>query len=77
MPFAVALLNAKWLPSGLHTAKLSFGFGGKWTGIPVPSGIFRSSSELLNVALCRPFVFGLMRIPAMRSIGSASSAIGG
>jgi len=43
----------------------------------VPSGIRRRLSAVLKVLLCSPLVFGLMPMPANRSIGSASSAIGG
>ena len=47
------------------------------TGINPPGKLPLTLVELLNVVLCSPLVFGLMRIPAMRSIGCASSAIGG
>ena len=62
-------VKAKCAPSGLQRPPLSLGFGGRSTLISVPSGSLRSVSELLKVVLCRPFVFGLMRWPASRSIG--------
>ena len=77
IPAAVVLVNAKCAPSGLHRPALSFGLGGSSTLISVPSGILRSTSELLKVVLWRPLVFGLIRCPASRSMGCASSAMGG
>ena len=77
MPAAVVLVNAKRVPSGLQRPPLSFAPGGVSTLISVPSGSFRIVRELLNVALCRPFVLGLIRWPASRSIGCDTSEIGG
>ncbi len=77
IPFSVELVKTKCLPSGLQRAVLILGLGGRATLISAPSGILRRVRELLKVALCRPLVSGLMRMPARRRIGMASSAIGG
>ena len=77
MPAAVELVKTKRLPSGLHGPISSFGFGGSAILISVPSGILRSSRFDWKVVLCSPLVFGLMRIPASRNMGSDSSAMGG
>ena len=77
MPLSVVLVKAKWFPSGLQRPVLSFGFGGNATLTSVPSGTLRRVRALLKVALCSPLVIGLMRMPASRRMGCASSAIGG
>ncbi len=77
MPLAVAFVNAKCALSGLQCPALNFGFGGSSTFVSVPSGILRMVRALLKVTLCRPFVRGLMRCPASRSIGCESSAMDG
>jgi hypothetical protein len=77
IPFGVVLVNAKWDASGLHIPRLSLGFCGRSNLTSAPSGILRNVIEELNVVLCRPLVLGLMRMPAMRNMGCASSAIGG
>src|SRR5205085_10441753 len=77
IPAAVAFVNTNCFPSGLQCGVVSLGFAGNSTLMGVPSGTLRSSSEDSNVVLWSPLVLGLMRKPASRSMGSASSAMGG
>ena len=65
------------VPSELQGPMPNFEFGGSAILISVPSGILRNIRFDWNVVLCRPLVFGLMRMPARRNIGSESSAMGG
>src|ERR1035441_2467664 len=77
MPVAAVLVKAKCLPSELQRRPLILAPGGVWTTISAPSGILSNLRALLKVALCSPLVFGLMRMPALRYMGSANSARGG
>src|ERR1041385_4043105 len=77
IPAAVEFVNANRVPSGLQGPSFNFAFAGNATLISVPSGILRKSRFDWNVALWRPFVAGLMRTPANRSIGADNSAMGG
>ena len=61
--------ESEMLTVGLQRAPLILGLGGNCTAISAPSGIFRSVSALSKTVLCSPLVLGLMRMPAMRSMG--------
>ena len=77
MPRSVVLVKVKRVASGLQRPGVSLALAGRSILTSVPSGILRRPRELLKVVLCSPVVLGLMRIPAMRSMSCASSAIGG
>src|SRR5262249_2308658 len=77
MPLAVVLGTANCLPSFDQSGIPIFALGGSASGVSLPSAMFLSVSLMMRLELCGPWVLGLMRDPARRSIGSANSAIDG
>src|SRR5215510_13638617 len=76
MPFSFVLLKETRFPSGEKLTPLILALGGTAIFFSVPSGIDFSVIAMIPPPRCwRPLVFGLIRTPATRWIGSASSAI--
>ena len=74
---AVVLVKAKYFPSGDQRMRLTFGCFGNWILVVLPSAMVTSDMAIMRGGACGPFVWGLMRSPASRSIGAATSVIGG
>jgi hypothetical protein len=77
MPVSRVWVNANRLPSGEKPIHASFGFCGSVTLISVPSASVFSVMLRSAWKRCGPLVRGLMRMPASRCIGCATSEIGG
>ncbi len=65
------------LPSGLQCMLPGLAPDGNTIEVSAPSESRFSVIFVKYVERCGPLVFGLIRRPAMRSAGSAKSAIGG
>ena len=77
MPLALFTMNDSHFPSGEKPGALMRTSGGSTTFVSTPSATRLKVMPRIDAGLCGPFVFGLMRWPASRSMGSARSAIFG
>ena len=77
MPFSFVLRNARCAPSGENFTFDRLACGGTVTFTSLPSATFFSVMPVISAARCGPYVLGFTRVPAMRSIGCASSVIVG
>jgi hypothetical protein len=74
-PLARLIRNDNHFPSGENAGAAIRTFGGSATFVSTPSAIRLNVIPRIKAGLCGPFVLGLTRTPARRSIGSARSAI--
>src|ERR1051326_8858243 len=78
IPSVVVLVKANLVPSGDHSGTLRYGLAGRPVILRVlPVAISTRLSATKRGGWCLPFVAGLMRRPARRSMGCARSEMGG
>jgi len=77
MPAGLVLVNDRRLPPGEKLTASIFAAVGTTTFVSLPSATAFSVIAVMPWLRCGPLVFGLIRIPARRSIGCDRSAIDG